>query len=137
MTLVYSTHAAGAPIMSFVLSSAQPCIEEEYVESADNGVYYPLEKLRFHSSCPFDENTNQAYDTRYTQSGFSINEYDLQMGSGVLNKLHDLPLYRQYVRNEQQSKSTVMYNFYQRGLIPWKLSCEHDNKTRADVVDKL
>lgn len=59
------------------------------------------------------------------------------MGSGVLNKLHDLPLYRQYVRNEQQSKSAVIYNFYQRGLIPWKLSCEHDNKTRADVVEKL
>lgn len=77
VTLVYSTHAAGAPVMSFVLSSGQPCIEEEYVESADNGVYYPLEKLRFHSTCPFDENTNQAYDTRYTQSGFSINEYDL------------------------------------------------------------
>lgn len=123
--------------MSFFLGAAQPCVDEEYVESPANGVYYPLEKARIRSTCPIDDNINKAYDTRYKAIGLNISEYDMQMGSGVLAKLHDLPLYNKYVRFEYQSKSSVSFDFMMRSLIPWKLSCEHDGKTRAEVLSRL
>lgn len=86
-------------------------------------------------SCPIDENIKLQYDTRFTSAGFSVSEYETQMNSGVLAKLHDLPLYNQYVRNEYSAKTNVKYNFMTRSLIPWKLSCDQAAGTsRIEVI---
>lgn len=59
------------------------------------------------------------------------------MQSGVLKKLRDLPLYGKYMTNDQRVKQAVEYNFMARDLIPWKLSCDETNMTRADIVSQL
>jgi hypothetical protein len=46
------------------------------------------------------------------------------MENGVSKKLHELPMYTAYVKNEQSVKDDIKYKFMMRELIPWKLTCD-------------
>jgi len=68
--------------------------------------------------------SNEAFDTRFKQAGFTISEKDLQESSGVLQALLYLPLYKQTNMEAESIKERVIYDFWTRSTIPWKLECE-------------
>ena len=71
---------------------------------------------------------------RYSEAGFSISEYDLQLASGVLQLL---------VRTanppsifEIETKQNIMYQFWTRPTINWELSCEEE-KPKSEVIEMI
>jgi len=74
----------------------KPCIEQYSIESDPNAVFYPLENEQ-KWICAIDKTTQKVYDTRYKPIGLEMSEYDVQVESGVLTTLNNLPLYQQYV----------------------------------------
>ena len=109
--------------MQTSLGWGKPCVYRGYKQTPTNYPYYPLENARRDKefSCKWDSNIDQQYDSRYEPAGFTISMYELQMNSGVLKKLHELPLFNMYVKDEFSAKMNIKYDFMTRSRIPWKL----------------
>ena len=72
-----------------------------FVEDPRSASYYPLERSRpgnpDRQQCPVEANSKEAYDPRYVKLDATISEYQLEITSGVEDKLSQLPLYKRYV----------------------------------------
>lgn len=69
--------------------------------------------------CSIDPLTNMQTDPRYSLEGnYTINEYDLFMFNGILNRLNRLP---DYPWSEFDRMKTVNYNAYTRNTVYWSL----------------
>ena len=77
--------------------------------------FYPLECDRLGKNCEVVAQFNTAYDSRYTNLGLSISEYDVQKESKVLSKLQDMPNYSMYTSDS--NKRSVKYGFWGRSTI--------------------
>ena len=79
----------------------KPCLDNLFVEDPRSAAYYPLERSRPSNSdrkqCPTEANSKEVYDPRFTKLDATISEYQLEMTSGVEDKLSELPLYKRYV----------------------------------------
>ena len=53
----------------------------------------------------------------------------------MLEQLHTLPRYYDYYTPDMEAiKRKTFYNFLARPNIPWKLKCEANQITRADLI---
>ena len=71
----------------------------------------------------------QAEDERYGKliesENIKPNEKDLQVNSGVLKTLTDLPYYNDYVPNQYQYKEGLVYNMYGRPTLAYSPDCAY------------
>ena len=125
-----TTKGDNLPLTSFKLET-KPCLDHNDVSRATNAVFYPLERDRLIQDCQDVEQFSERYDTRYTDLGLEITEYDVQDESEVLDTLEDLPNYSLYVSSN--AKKNIEYGFWARSTIPWSLECE-DTHPRDQVI---
>jgi hypothetical protein len=96
--------------------------------------YHPLE---IQEDCRLD------IDERFEETGFSINQFDLQDQSGVLDLLQDIfPDYWDRVPNAIELKQNTHYVLQSRTVTPWELNCEQDGwqrtgYTRSEFLSKV
>lgn len=83
------------PITSFKLED-KPCLDSKDMSVAANRQFYPLEVDNRYNGCQTVQQFNEKFDTRYTDLGLKISEYDVQKESGVLKALEQLPNYGIY-----------------------------------------
>ena len=84
----------------------EPCVSEyseggffadsNYGSTPKEAVFYPLERQQA-SECPVDVGSNKTIDTRYKHVNYNVSEYDVQLQSGVLALLRNLPMYTTYL----------------------------------------
>ena len=61
-------------------------------------------------------------DDRYTESGYKTNEYDMMKANGIYRILESNPSFQRYT--EPTAFSENEFRSWNRGTVPWKLSCE-------------
>ena len=110
---------------------ARPCLDHNDVSISAYAVFYPLELDRKIEDCREIAQFSESYDSRYTDLGFKISEYDVQEESDVLDTLEDLPNFSLYVTDS--IKKSIEYGFWSRATIPWSLECE-ETHPRDSVV---
>ena len=87
-----------------------------------NSIYYPLENDRLQHDCEVLEQFGEAFDTRYISASLEVSEHEAQEGSGVLATLEALPLSTMYLT--ESIKEDILYEFWSRPTIAWRLECE-------------
>ena len=116
-----TTRGDNLPLTSFKVEQ-QPCLDNNNVSRSPNSIYYPLEKDRLQQECEIIEQFDEAFDTRYIKAGLEVSEHDTQVDSGVLATLETLPLSTMYLT--ESIKEDVLYDFWSRPTIAWRLECE-------------
>ena len=96
------TKGDNLPLTSFKLER-QPCLDPHDISLAPGQRFYPLERDRFLHDCSIVPQYGEKYDKRYKDLGLKISEYEVQKESKVLKKLEDLPMFNNYLsENEKQ-----------------------------------
>lgn len=65
---------------------------------------------------------NELTDNRYTETGFVTNEYDVLESNGLQRMLESSPSWHRYT--EESAFTENEFRSWNRGTIPWKLTCE-------------
>jgi hypothetical protein len=72
--------------------------------------------------CIKDEQNNLLNDPRFSKNHFfSINEYDLFLKNGIIDKLKQLNHYSVNQTDYENSMKATYYQTYVRDTIPWKI----------------
>lgn len=120
----------------------QPCLDPSQVLSFDYDDYlYELEKVDEITKCDMQIKGYPDEDSRYSViEGYSISLFDIQMASGIQDRLNSLKEYEVQVP-DFTVKKTMMNKFYTRPVVAW--TCSRDKmldaiSTMQDVdVDEL
>ena len=100
MYLAYSKDVEDSlPIVSTAVEQNNPCMHPDERTNL-NAILYPLENELYVPFCQPDQNNGQTEDPRYHWIGGTVNEYDVQNDSGVLQTLMSLPAYTYYVGHD-------------------------------------
>ena len=65
---------------------------------------------------------NNELDDRYTETGFVTNEFDMMESNRIFRMLENNPSWHRYT--ERTAFTENEFRSWNRGNIPWKLSCE-------------
>ena len=71
------------PLTSFKVEK-KPCLDSGDTSRASSSVFYPLEVDKNVHDCDTLKQFNEAFDSRYTDMGIDISEYEVQKESKVL-----------------------------------------------------
>ena len=120
------------PITQFVIDESN-CVRPDQSQTSA-GVSYELELDRNSAkTCTESPISDELYDARFTSIA-STTAYDLQLGSGVVEALAELPGY------DLDSSKTLLQaqtlQLWTRSTTPWSIACEH-NHPRAEVLSLL
>ena len=74
------------PLTSFKVEK-KPCLDSGDTSKSSATVFYPLEIDRNVHDCDTVKQFNEKFDSRYTDMGLDISEYEVQKESKVLKKL--------------------------------------------------
>ena len=84
-------------------------------------------------NCTESPISDELHDTRFTSIA-STTAYDLQLGSGVIEALSELPGYD--VEASKTALQAQTLQLWTRSTTPWSIACEH-NHPRAEVLSLL
>ena len=96
--LVYSKASSDSLPITTTLVTGKPCLNP--TQSTSQGNFYPTELDRLPSVCR--KVLGQEYDSRYSDAGLSLTQYELQASSRVVNLLQALPLSDKYINIEEK-----------------------------------
>ena len=126
--LAYSKAADSLPVSLTFVGSGQPCRDTNKLLPSEQP-WYPLENGREAEECPADDR-----DTRFVQAAtLQASLQDVETASGVTAILAELPGGKAFNEENRATKEGILYNFYSRTNLPWKLSCEA-KRPRATIV---
>ena len=126
--LAYSKAAHSLPVSLTFVGSGQPCRDTNKLLPSEQP-WYPLENGREAEDCPADDR-----DTRFVQAAtLQASLQDVETASGVTAILAELPGGKAFNEENRATKEGILYNFYSRTNLPWKLSCEA-KRPRATIV---
>ena len=126
--LAYSKAADSLPVSLTFVGSGQPCRDTNKLLPSEQP-WYPLENGREAEDCPADDR-----DTRFVQAAtLQASLQDVETASGVTAILAELPGGKAFNEENRATKEGILYNFYSRTNLPWKLSCEA-KRPRATIV---
>ena len=148
--LAYSKAADSLPVSLTFVGSGQPCRDTNKLLPSEQP-WYPLENGREAEDCPAVEDNGATQgelgiDTRFKHLTLDSGEsetvvaatlqaslQDVETASGVTAILAELPGGKAFNEENRATKEGILYNFYSRTNLPWKLSCEA-KRPRATIV---